>query len=144
MTTFLTRAGLLAGLFAGAILFAGGCNKPEPTADSKDNAKAPGKGAADKGGDKAADKGGEKAGEKDDHSGWWCKEHGIPEDECSMCNDAYAKKCKDKKDWCEKHDRADSQCFICHPELREKFAAKYRAKYGKEPPPTRDPKPEQK
>ena len=22
----------------------------------------------------------------DDHSGWWCKEHAIPEEECSMCS----------------------------------------------------------
>lgn len=57
-----------------------------------------------------------------------------------MCSDAYAKKCKDKGDWCEKHDRAESQCFICHPEYKEKFAAKYRAKYGKEPPPTKPEK----
>jgi hypothetical protein len=36
--------------------------------------------------------------------------------------------------WCKEHNRPDSQCFICHPELKEKFAAQYRAKYGKEPP----------
>lgn len=114
MTKLLTRAGLLAGLFAGAVLFAGGCTKPAPVAE---------------------DKGKPRAEEKDDHSGWWCKPHGIPEEECSMCNEEYAKKCKDKGDWCDKHDRADSQCFICHPEYQEKFAAKYRAKYGKEPPP---------
>jgi hypothetical protein len=46
-----------------------------------------------------------------------------------------AKECKAKGDWCEKHDRAKSQCFICDPSLKEKFAAKYRAKYDKEPPP---------
>lgn len=51
-----------------------------------------------------------------------------------MCDDEYAQKCKDEKDWCDKHDPADSQCFICHPELKEEFAAKYRAKYGTEPP----------
>ena len=33
------------------------------------------------------------------------------------------------------HDRAKSQCFICDHSLKEKYAAKYRAKYGKEPPP---------
>ena len=142
MTTFLTRGGLTLGLFAGLVLLAGGCNKPEgtgsgPVAENKDKPKD-----ADK--DKPKEPGKDKLEEKDDHKGWWCKEHGIPEHECSMCDDAYAQKCKDKKDWCEKHDRADSQCFICHPEHREKFAAKYRAKYGKEPPPTRDPKPEPK
>src|SRR6478609_7016886 len=117
MTKFLTRAGLLAGLFAGAGLFTTGCGgQPAPVAENKDKPKGP-------------------QDEKDDHSGWWCKPHGIPEEECSMCNDEYAKKCKDKGDWCEKHDRAASQCFVCNPEFKEKFAAKYRAKYGKEPPP---------
>jgi copper chaperone CopZ len=116
MTKRLTRAGLLAALFAGAVLFAGGCNKAEPVAENKDKGKGPDE-------------------EKDDHSGWWCKPHGVPEDECSMCSEEYAKKCKDKGDWCAKHDRAESQCFICHPEYKEKFAAKYRAKYGTEPPP---------
>lgn len=71
----------------------------------------------------------------DDHSAWWCGEHGIPEDECSMCSAKVAKDLKAKGDWCDKHDRAKSQCFICDPSLKEKFAAKYRAKYGKEPPP---------
>lgn len=123
MTKVLTRAGLLACLFAGAVLVAGGCHKAEPVADNKDK----GKGAAP--GD-----------EKDDHSGWWCKPHGIPEEECSMCSEEYAKKCKEKGDWCDKHDRAASQCFICNPEYKEKFAAKYRAKYGTEPPPTKSEK----
>lgn len=69
-----------------------------------------------------------------DHSGWWCDEHGIPEAECSMCSAKVAKAAKAKGDWCDKHDRAKSQCFICDPTLKEKFAAQYRAKYGKEPP----------
>ena len=123
MTKLLTRGGLLASLFAGAILFAGGCNKAEPVAENK-----------------GKDKGKPQADEKDDHSGWWCKPHGIPEEECSLCDEEYAKKCKAKGDWCEKHDRADSQCFICHPEYKEKFAAKYRAKYGTEPPPMKSEK----
>jgi hypothetical protein len=71
----------------------------------------------------------------DDHSEWWCSEHGIPEHECSMCQGKVAKECKAKGDWCDKHDRAKSQCFICDPSLKEKFAAKYKAKYDKEPPP---------
>jgi hypothetical protein len=129
MATMLTRGGLVLGLFAGVVLFAGGCNKNDPVAENKDK-----KGSDDKKGPGAAD-------EKDDHSGWWCKPHGIPEEECSMCSEEVAKKLKEKGDWCEKHDRADSQCFICHPEYKEKFAAKYRAKFGTEPPPT---KPEKK
>jgi hypothetical protein len=75
-----------------------------------------------------------------DHSGWWCDEHGVPEEICGQCNAKYAAECKKKGDWCEKHDRPDSQCFICHPELKEKFAAQYRAKYGKEPPPMEEEK----
>jgi hypothetical protein len=69
-----------------------------------------------------------------DHSGWWCDEHGVPEAECGQCNAKVAAELKKKGDWCKEHDRPDSQCFICHPELKEKFAAQYRAKYGKEPP----------
>lgn len=69
------------------------------------------------------------------HGGWWCDEHGVPEDSCSRCNSNVAKQCKAKGDWCDKHDRAKSQCFLCNPKLKERFAAMYRAKYGKEPPP---------
>jgi hypothetical protein len=75
--------------------------------------------------------------EKPKHEGWWCVEHGIPEEECSMCLPARTVKAefKDKGDWCDDHNRAKSQCFICDPSLKEKFAAKYRAKFGTEPPP---------
>lgn len=69
-----------------------------------------------------------------DHSGWWCKEHGIPEEVCSMCSSKAATSFKAQGDWCEKHDRAQSQCFICNPDLKDKFAAKYEAKFGKKPP----------
>lgn len=72
------------------------------------------------------------------HTGWWCDEHGIPEAECSMCSKKVADECKKKGDWCDKHDRAKSQCFLCDPKLKEKYAARYRAKYGKEPPPIED------
>jgi hypothetical protein len=74
----------------------------------------------------------------DDHSGWWCAEHGIPEEECSMCSSKVAKEFKAKGDWCEMHKRAKSQCFKCDPSLKEKFAAKYKAKFGTEPPPIED------
>jgi hypothetical protein len=66
--------------------------------------------------------------------GWWCSEHGVPEDDCSMCSTEAAAQCKAKGDWCKEHDRADSQCFVCHPELEAKFAARYEAKFGKKPP----------
>jgi hypothetical protein len=73
-----------------------------------------------------------------DHSGWWCDEHGVPEEVCAQCNARLAAEYQKKGDWCKEHDRPDSQCFLCHPELKERFAAQYRAKYGKEPPPTED------
>jgi hypothetical protein len=75
------------------------------------------------------------AEKKGDHSGWWCDEHGVPEEICGQCNAKVAAELKKKGDWCREHDRPDSQCFLCHPELKERFAAQYRAKYGKEPPP---------
>jgi hypothetical protein len=73
-----------------------------------------------------------------DHSSWWCDEHGVPEAECSACNAKVAAEFKKKGDWCDKHDRALSQCFICTPKARDRYAAVYRAKEGKEPPPVED------
>lgn len=69
-----------------------------------------------------------------DHSGWWCNEHGVPEEVCGQCNSKLAADFQKKGDWCQEHNRPDSQCFICHPELEAKFAAQYEAKYGKQPP----------
>ncbi len=77
-----------------------------------------------------------------EHGDWWCGEHGVPEEICSQCDPKVAAACKKKGDWCKEHDRADSQCFKCHPKLKEKYAALYRAKYGKEPPPTAEDKEE--
>ena len=69
-----------------------------------------------------------------DHGGWWCTEHGIPEEDCSMCSSKAAAKFKEKGDWCEKHSRAKSQCFICDPLRAEKYAKLYEAKFGEKPP----------
>lgn len=69
-----------------------------------------------------------------DHGGWWCTEHGIPEGICARCNSKVATEYQQKGDWCEEHSRPDSQCFICHPELEEKFAAQFEAKFGEKPP----------
>ncbi len=68
------------------------------------------------------------------HDGWWCDEHGVPEEACALCNTKLAADFQKKGDWCEEHDRPDSQCFKCHPELEAKFAAQYEAMYGKQPP----------
>jgi cobalt-zinc-cadmium efflux system membrane fusion protein len=70
----------------------------------------------------------------DDHSGWWCNAHGVPEEECGQCDSALAADLQRKGDWCREHDRPDSQCFACHPEFEAQFAARYEAKYGKQPP----------
>jgi len=69
-----------------------------------------------------------------DHSGWWCAEHGIPEEVCSMCSKKAANDFKAKGDWCEEHNRAESQCFLCDPKRAEKFAKLYQAKFGHAPP----------
>lgn len=69
-----------------------------------------------------------------DHSGWWCAEHGVPEEVCGQCSSQAAAAFQKKGDWCREHNRPDSQCFLCHPELEAKFAALYEAKYGKQPP----------
>lgn len=70
----------------------------------------------------------------DEHSGWWCTEHAIPEADCSMCSAAAAKEFKEKGDWCDEHNRAESQCFICDPSRAEKFSKLYEAKFGEKPP----------
>jgi cobalt-zinc-cadmium efflux system membrane fusion protein len=70
----------------------------------------------------------------DDHTGWWCVEHGVPEEVCGQCNAKLAAEFQRKGDWCKEHDRPDSQCFACHPEHEARFAAQYEAKLGKKPP----------
>lgn len=70
----------------------------------------------------------------DDHGGWWCAEHGVPEEQCSICSSKAADEFKANGDWCEQHNRADPQCFECDPTLANKFAKLYEAKFGHEPP----------
>src|SRR5947209_6283348 len=113
-----------AGLLAPAVVALVGCGKGAPAPDAAAT--------------KADRKGAVTAAAKVDHGAWWCAPHGIPEDECSMCSAKVAKACKEKGDWCDKHDRAKSQCFVCDPTLKERYAAKYRARYGKEPPPVEE------
>jgi hypothetical protein len=71
------------------------------------------------------------------HAGWWCQEHGVPEEECSICMSAAnaKKKYKDNGDWCKEHNRAGSQCFKCDPKRYKKYEEKYVAKYGTKPKP---------
>src|SRR5258705_4436268 len=68
------------------------------------------------------------------HDGWWCDEHGVPEEVCALCNVKLVADFKAKVDWCKEHERPDSQCFVCHPEKEGEFAAQYEAKYGEQPP----------
>jgi hypothetical protein len=75
--------------------------------------------------------------DEDDHSQWWCTPHGIPEEDCIMCNSKLRAAHKQKGDWCE-HQFVKSQCFACNPDVKEFYAQKYRDKYpGKEPPPAK-------
>jgi hypothetical protein len=103
----------------GGVLFAGGCGQGEDRKAQAEGKETPARVKA----------------KEHEHGEWWCEEHGIPEAECSMCSARVEKECKAKGDWCDKHNRARSQCFKCDPKLKDFFAAKYRAKYGKEPPP---------
>lgn len=103
---------LLTACLLGALAFQAGCSKPAANNTvTKEGA----------------------AGESK-HDGWWCTEHGVPEEECALCSSKVAADFKKKGDWCKEHDRPESQCFICHPDLEKKFADRYEAKYGSKPP----------
>jgi hypothetical protein len=105
-----------------AFLSFAGCEaKPEAVVDPKP-------GTSD-----LADKG-EAAAKIDDHSGWWCSEHGVPEEVCALCDTSLIADFKSKGDWCEDHNRPDSQCFTCNPERLAVYAARYEAKFGGQPP----------
>ena len=69
-----------------------------------------------------------------DLHGYWCVEHGVPEEICAQCDTKVAADFQQKGDWCVEHSRPDSQCFICHPEKAAEFAALYEAKFGEQPP----------
>ena len=69
-----------------------------------------------------------------DHGGWWCSEHGVPEEECALCDTSLVAAFKAKGDWCDEHNRPDSQCFVCNPDNFTKFASRYEAKFGEQPP----------
>ncbi len=115
-TLALSVSGFL--VFAGLLL--SGCAKENEPADNADNKAAQVQVAADP------------------HSSWWCREHGVPEDQCSICNRDVAAEFRAKGDWCEEHNRAESQCFLCDPSRAEKFAALYEAKFGEKPPKRED------
>jgi hypothetical protein len=110
-------------LLACVALVAAGCGKDEGPGNQ-------GKGKGGQGEQQAKNKEGDKKAQ--DHSGWWCEEHGIPEHLCKMCDE----KLKTAADVTCEHDLVKSQCFRCNPQKREHYARMYRAKYeGKDPPP---------
>lgn len=130
MTKVLWPGGPLAVFVVFAAL-AGGCG---PAASTGGTAKDTGK-------DKAVAKGDDKKAEdkkpEGEHSGWWCDEHGLPENVCDLCSKKYREAEKAKGNWCE-HNRVKTSCFKCNPGLQAKYAAEYKAKNGKEPPPIED------
>jgi len=69
-----------------------------------------------------------------DDGGWWCVEHGVPEEECARCDASLVAKFKEAGDWCKEHNRPESQCFLCNPARFDQFAARYEAKFGAKPP----------
>jgi hypothetical protein len=117
---FQIRALLVVASLASAVCV--GCGKPGNGADPTATAESQ-----------------QEATKTHDHSGWWCPEHGVPEEVCTRCNSTLISGFVEKEDWCDTHDRPDSQCFHCHPELEAEFAARYEAKYGKQPPVPTDP-----
>jgi len=116
MFSYLRISGLLFVFGITVAMVLSGCSKPAPPVAS-----APADGASP-------------TAAAHDHSRWWCSEHGVPEEVCTRCNSTLIAGIRDSKDWCDEHSRPDSQCFHCHPELQEKFAARYEAKYGEKPP----------
>ena len=122
-------AGLMLSLVAVALIVAG-CSKEE-----NKGAQAMNKDALTEKKDAGTGKKTAQDGDKKGHEGYWCEEHGVPEEMCSICMSAAEAKnrFKDKGDWCQLHDRAQSQCFKCDPKLYAKYEAMYEAKFGKKP-----------
>jgi hypothetical protein len=121
MRLFRQTGGLLTVTALSCALAGAGCNKNDKKEDPQ--AKSPKGGVGES---KSASA----------HEGWWCQEHGVPEEICSICmtETAAKKKFKDNGDWCKLHDRAQSQCFKCDPSLYEKvFVPMHVAKTGKKP-----------
>jgi hypothetical protein len=53
----------------------------------------------------------------------WCREHGVPESQCTRCNPALVDGFKKKADWCGEHGLPKSQCIACDPGLEAKLKA---------------------
>lgn len=131
MTRFLTRGAPTFALVAAIAVLTSGCSSSSSpgTANVPDKDKSVAKNDIKPGGDKKEVASAEPKG---DHSGWWCDEHGLPESVCDLCSKKYRSAEKAKGNWCE-HDRVKTSCFKCNPGLKEKYAAEYKAKFGKGP-----------
>ena len=117
---------LVVAAFAVVALVMGGCNQGGADAEAEHASHEAGHDHGEEGHDHGED--------GHDLHGFWCVEHGVPENICAQCSTKLAADFQQQGDWCEEHKRPDSQCFICHPELEEKFAAQYEAKFGEKPP----------
>ena len=127
MQWILSLRSLSFGVLAVGAMSLSGCNNSETAEETTPEATA----VAAEGGEEHAH--GEH-GHEHGHGGWWCGEHGVPEEVCARCDTSLIADFKKEGDWCEEHARPESQCFICGPERFEKFAARYKAKMGEEPP----------
>jgi len=111
-------SGIVFALVAGFALLAAGCK--DTGKDGKEQAQ-------------------KKAEPKEDED-WWCKEHGVPEEVCTLCDVKLRAKIQARpQEWCALHKRAKNICFKCDPKLQEKWAQAYRDKYNKEPPEITEP-----
>lgn len=126
---------ILLGLFG---LFTAGCTSNSTTSgdDNHPATKEPnsrdGYAAASRDTQSTANKG-VLNGKVHDHSGWWCDEHGLPEEVCDLCSRKFREAEKKKGNWCE-HNRVKSSCFKCNPGLQEKWAKEYEKRFGMKPP----------
>lgn len=116
-----------------AIALLGGC-----TAESTQNVSPKKEGPKDKSEvGKSKEKSSPGQAKIDDHSGWWCDEHGLPEDICDLCSRKFREAEKAKGNWCE-HGRVKSSCFKCDLSLKDRLAKEYEARFSKKPPPIDD------
>lgn len=123
MLKFRVRGGAALAILAVLTAFLAGCGQTAPTGGSQK--------------DKPVAKNEAKPAASEDHSGWWCDEHALPESVCDLCSKKYRETEKAKGNWCE-HNRVKTSCFKCNPGLKAKYAAEYKAKFGKEPPAAED------
>ncbi len=50
----------------------------------------------------------------------WCNEHGVYEDECTICHPELAAAAEERDPnrlWCNEHGVYEDECTICHPEM---------------------------